>query len=446
MSALTAAQLAGVAQLIEMVPDAVLTRLAEAVSLMHTPRAEALARMIALEGRDRERRAIAFWPIIPLFDARADGFPTEVYPRRTLGRLWKLASVPEPGLTERLDMIGTEDAVIHRISDQFLRAAARALRETPEVCWPDGEAARRERLARLLELAPLMRRAAERLDQWIQKPDEDQVAELRVLFAQAAERIPDGPERLVELMFAHMPEAPPVLRVLTLSAEVAVYSDVLSNSELAPFVDTLLAATETRVAAVEAFVAAPAREQVRATVAAIGWCADVLREMRLTVKPEPASAWGMAVRDMQLRIERQAIAALETGSAHVEAAFPLVRPKLAPKTASASPDLTAPAEAPEIEAAINLLGVIDQARVTLTEFGVEGVRLATMKAVISHLVEFTEKGVLKPTETGPNGPKLLRRAADVLRAIGERELARAVLRRLDARLNDAGMASSGAIA
>ena len=446
MSALTAAQLAGVAQLIEMVPDAVLARLAEAVSLMHSDRAEVLARMIALEGRDRERRAIAFGPIIPLFDARADGFPTEVYPRRTLARLWKLASVPEPGLTERLDMIGTEDAVIHRISDQFLRAAARALRETPEACWPDGEEARRERLARLLELAPLMRRAAERLDQWIQKPDEDQVAELRVLFAQAAEQFPDGPERLVELMFAHMPEAPPVLRILTLSAEAAAHSDVLSNSELGPFVDTLLAATETRVAAVEAFVAAPARDQVRATVAAIGWCADVLREMRLTVKPEPASAWGMAVHDMQLRIERQAIAALETGSAHVEAVFPLVRPKLAPKTASASPDLAAPAEAPEIEAAMNLLGAIDQARVTLSEFGCEGVRLATMKAVISHLVEFTEKGVLKPTEAGPNGPKLLRRAADVLRAIGEKELARAVLRRLDARLNDAGMASSGAIA
>lgn len=446
MSALTAAQLAGVAQLIEMVPDAVLTRLAEAVSLMHTPRAEALARMIALEGRDRERRAIAFWPVIPLFSARSDGFPTEVYPRRTLARLWKLASVPEPGLTERLDMIGTEDAVIHRISDQFLRAAARALRDAPEVCWPDGPATQRERLARLLELSPLMRRAAARLDQWIQKPDGGQVAELRVLFAEAAEQFPDGSERLVELMFAHMPEAPPVLRILTLSAEAAAYSDVLSNSELGPFVDTLLAATETRVTAVEAFVAAPARDQVRTTVAAIGWCADVLREMRLTVKPEPASAWGMAVHDMQLRIERKAISALETGAKNVERCFPLVRPKLAPKTASASPDLTVPPEAPEIEAAMNLLGAIDQARVTLTEFGVEGVRQATMKAVVSHLVEFTEKGVLKPTEAGPNGPKLLRRAADVLRAIGEKELARAVLRRLDARLNDAGMASSGAIA
>jgi len=446
MSALTAAQAAGVAQMIEMVPDAVLARLAEAVSLMHSARAEALGQMIALESRDRERRAIAFGPVLPLFSPRADGFPTEVYPRRTLARLWKLASVPEPGLTERLDMIGTEDVVINRIGDQFLRAAARALRETPGGCWPDGPEALRERLARLFELAPLMRRASERLDQWIQRPDDDQVAELRVLFAEAAERFPDGPERLVELVFAHMPEAPPVLRILTLSAEAAAHSDVLSNSELGPFVDALLAVTEARVGAVEAFVGAPAREQVRATVAAIGWCADVLREMRLTVKPEPASTWGEAVQDMKLRIERQAIAALETGAENVETAFPLVRPKLAPKTASASPDLSAPAEAPEIEVAMNLLGAIDQARVTLTEFGVEGVRQATMKGVISHLVEFTEKGLLKPAEAGPNGTALLRRAADVLRAIGEKELSRAVVRRLDARLNDAGMASSGAIA
>ncbi len=446
MSALTAAQLAGVAQLVEMVPDAVLTRLAEAVSLMHSARAETLAQMIAHEGRDRERRAIAFGAVLPLFSPRADGFPTDVYPRRTLARLWKLVSAPEPELTHCLDMIGTEDVVINQISEQYLRAAACALRETPQDCWPDGSDEHRERLARLFELAPLMRRAAERLDEWIQRPDEDRVAELRVLFARAAKQFPDGPERLVELMFAHLPKAPPVLRILTLSAEAAAHSDVLSHSELGPFVDTLLQATETRVAAVEAFVAAPARDQVRAAVAAIGWCADVLREMRLTVKPEPSSAWGVAVQGMQLRIERQAIAALETGAELVEMVFPLVRPKSAPKMASASPDLTAPSEASDIEVAMSLLGAIDQARVTLSEFGCEGVRRAIMKGVTSHLAEFTEKGLLKPTKAGPNGLKLLRRAADVLRAIGEKELARAVLRRLDARLNDAGMASSDAIA
>jgi hypothetical protein len=446
MSALTAAQTAAVAQMIEMVPDALLARLAEAVSLMHTSRAETLAQMIGLETRDRERRAIAFGPVLPLFRARADGFPAEVYPRTVLARLWKLASTPEPGLTERLDMIGTEDVVVRRIGDQFLRAAARALRESPERCWPGSGEAQRERLARLFDLAPLMRQAIERLEQWILRPDEDEVAELRVLFAKAAETHADGPERLVELIFAHLPEAPPILRILTLSAEAAAHSDVLSNSELGPFVDALLAATESRVAAVEAFVSAPARDQVRATVSAIGWCADVLREMRLTVKPEPSSAWGGRVQDMQLRIERQALAALETGAGDVETAFPLVRPKLAPKTASASPDLAAPADAPGIERAMNLLGAIDQARMTLAEFGCEGVRQATMKSVISHLAEFTEKGLLKPSEAGANGEALLRRAAEVLRAIGEKELGKAVVRRLEARRNDAGMARTGAIA
>lgn len=446
MSALPAAKVAAVVHLIETVPDVVLTRLAAAVSLMPGEQAHELARMIAKESRDRELRAIAFSPVAALFTPRTDGFPAPVYPRSVMARLWKLASVPEPALTQKLDAIGVEDAVIDRIGDQFLRASAKALRETPDKAWPGAEEAQRERLALLFELGQLMRKAAPRLRAWTARPDEDQVAELRVLFREAASMAPDGAERFVELIFAHVADAPLILRIVTLSAEAASNSDVLSNSELAPFVDGLLEATQQRVARIEAFVASPTRDTVLDAAAAVDWCGDVLREMGLTVKAQPDGRWGKAVQTMKAQVERQALSALKVGAKAVENAFPLARPRGAHKSAPLEPDLTAPADAPAIEQALSLLGMVERARLTLSEFGCESPRQATMKDATKHLADFAEKGLAQVRGPGTDGERLIRRAVEVLSGVGEKELARALSRRLDARVADDGMAAVKAIA
>ncbi|MFN3352318.1 MAG: hypothetical protein ACK4Z5_01815 [Brevundimonas sp.] len=446
MSALPAAKAAAVVQLVESVPDAALTRLAAAVSLMPGEQAAELGRMIARESRDRELRAIAFSPVAALFTPRTDGFPAPTYPRAVMARLWKLASVPEPALTQKLDAIGVEDAVVDRIGDQFLRAAARALRDTPDKAWPGADVAQRDRLALLFDLGQLMRKAAPRLRAWTARPDEDQVAELRVLFREAASMAPDGAERFVELIFAHVADAPLILRIVTLSAEAASNSDVLSNSELAPFVDGLLEATEQRVARIEAFVARPTRDQVLDVAAAVDWCGDVLREMGLTVKPAPDSRWGKAVQAMKARVERQALSALKAGAKAVEAGFPLARPKGAHKSAPLEPDLTAAPDGPVIEQALSLLGMVERARLTLSEFGCESARQATMKDAIKHLADFAEKGLGQVRGPATDGERLIRRAAEVLSGVGERELAKALGRRLDARVADDGMAAVRAIA
>ncbi|MFC0633423.1 hypothetical protein [Brevundimonas balnearis] len=446
MSALPAAKAAAVVQLVESVPDAALTRLAAAVSLMPGEQAVELGRMIARESRDRELRAIAFSPVAALFTPRTDGFPATAYPRPVMARLWKLASVPEPGLAQKLDAIGVEDAVVDRIGDQFLRAAARALRETPDKAWPAADPTQRDRLALLFELGQLMRKAAPRLRAWTARPDEDQVAELRVLFREAAAMAPDGAERFVELIFAHVADAPLILRIVTLSAEAASNSDVLSNSELAPFVDGLLEATEQRVARIEAFVTNPTRDRVLEVAAAVDWCGDVLREMGLTVKPQPDSRWGKAVQAMRARVERQALAALKAGGRAVEAGFPLARARGAHKSAPLEPDLGAPPDAPAIEQALSLLGMIERARMTLAEFGCESPRQATMKDATKHLADFAEKALTQVRGAGTDGERLIRRAAEVLSGVGEKELAKAIVRRLDARVADDGMAAVRAIA
>ena len=91
MADLSVAQRAALAQLIERCPDRVLTQLSGLAGTMAGDRAADLRDMIEVEALDRRRRNIAFGPLLPLFQPRADGLPGLGFPPAVLGRLWRSA-------------------------------------------------------------------------------------------------------------------------------------------------------------------------------------------------------------------------------------------------------------------------------------------------------------------------------------------------------------------
>lgn len=435
MAALPAAKAAAVAQMIEQSPDAVLARLAAAVSLMPGEQASEMAVMIALESEDRARRAVAFGPVAALFVPRTDGVAAPTYPRHVMTRLWKLVSLPEAGMVARLTDVETEDADADRMGDQLLKAAARRLRETPDEAWPDGEPDQVERLARLFLMGPLMRRARPRLQAWTARPDDEEIAEVRVLFKDAAALAPDGTERFLELVFAHISDASLLLRILVLSAGAAQHSEVLSQSELAVFVDDLLDAADRRLTELEGFGARPDRTQVLAQVDNALWVADLLREMRLTLRIDPDGRWGKTTHAFRTRLERQARGWLRHGEKAMMTAYPIVKQRVFGRMTRPMAEIDTSPDLPAAERALVLLGMAERCRRALAEVGCEAQRNAVFETVGDHVADFADLALdqrADEPENAENALALLRRAAEVLNAMGNRDVGRAIRRRADA--------------
>ena len=263
MTELSVAQRAVLAQVVERLPDRTLKTLSLAVTQMPGARARALSQMLAEEGIDRNRRAVAFAPMIPLFAPRPDGVEGLTFPPAILPRLWKAASATAPALLGTLNDIRLreDDLRVVAVADRYCIAASGFIRDQPDVVWPaaPGKEAEREagltELARCFDLAVMARRALKSLPNWILRPTPDQLAELRLLVRDAAETTPDGGPRMLEILFAHLTDAALVLRLVVHSSRSASKEGVLSGSEMAVFVNRLLAEVESRVARIGAFKA-----------------------------------------------------------------------------------------------------------------------------------------------------------------------------------------------
>ncbi|HAD85422.1 MAG TPA: hypothetical protein DCG71_11345, partial [Brevundimonas sp.] len=219
MADLSVAQRAALAQLIERCPDRVLSQLSGLAGTMAGDRSAALRDMIEVEALDRRRRNIAFGPLLPMFQPRADGLPGGGFPPVVLGRLWRSSTRNEPELLPQLDR---DDDLSRMIADRLCLSAAFALRDRAGEVWPEAASAeataQAQELAACLDLAATARRALPHLPDWINRSGPEAAAELKLALRQAAGIAPDGASRLLEIIFAHLEDARLILRIAALAA------------------------------------------------------------------------------------------------------------------------------------------------------------------------------------------------------------------------------------
>ncbi|MBW8304621.1 MAG: hypothetical protein K0M78_11930, partial [Brevundimonas sp.] len=327
MSGLSTAHRVALAALIEQAPDATLTKLSSAAVALPGARAAELGAMLADEVLDRNRRRLVMAPLLPMFRPRADGIEAMTFPAAVLPRLWKAGSSREPALLPRLDMEGS-DAVA--VSDRICLAAAAAVRDRPDLIWPAAlEPERRERgladLAACLDLAHLARRGLPSIEIWLKRPDGDQIAELRLLIKDCAEIHDDGAQRVLEMLFSHLDDAVLILRIITQSSCSSGREGFLSASELAGFVERLIAGVDARVSRIGAFRPGSDLARVDPVIEDLTWCANVLNELDVTLTLNPLSVWGKSVRDARVSIAGQLSAFLRAADRAVDKALPLER-------------------------------------------------------------------------------------------------------------------------
>ena len=435
MSGLSVAHRAAMAALIERAPDDMLAKLSSVIAALPGPKALELKDMLADETADRVRRRIVMAPLLPMFRPRADGVEAMTFPAAVLPRVWKVAASREPSLLPRLDREGA-DAIA--VSDRICLAAAAAVRDRAELVWPADEApGRREGglddLAACLDLAHLARRALPSLEVWLKRPDADQIAELRLLLKDCAGVHHDGTQRVLEMLFAHLDDAVLVLRIIAQSSCSSGNEGFLSASELAGFVERLIAGVEARVTRIAAFRPGSDLATVDPVIEDLTWCANVLSELDVTLTLNPLSVWGKSVRDGRVSIAGQLSALLRAADRAVDKALPLERVQIVGRMTRKAPMLEAPVQGETVQAARNLLKLVGAVRGPASTFGAESDRKKLVDSLIQRLTDYADQALLAvndgeaPDEV--NALRLVELAARYLDLIDARDAARTVRRR-----------------
>jgi len=435
MSALSVAHRVALTALIEQVSDATLVKLSAAAAGLPGDRSLELAAMLADEGADRKRRRLVLAPLLPMFRRRADGIEAMTFPAAVLPRLWKAGSAREPALLPRLDKEGP-DAVA--VSNRICLAAAAAVRDRAELVWPpDLEPERREQglvdLAACLDLAHLARRGLPSIEVWLKRPDGDQIAELRLLIKDCAGIHQDGAQRVLEMLFSHLEDAVLILRIITQSSCASGREGFLSASELAGFVERLIAGVDRRVARIAAFRPGSDLANVEAVIDDLTWCANVLNELDVTLTLNPLSAWGKSVRDARVSIAGQLSAFLRAADRAVDQALPLERVKIAGRMTLKAPRLDAPVQGEAVQAVRRLLKLVGAVRGPASTFGVEADRHKLTESLTDRLTDYADKALLAVNDGEAadevNALRLVELAARCLDLIDARDAARTVRRR-----------------
>jgi len=397
MAELSVAHRAVLAQMLERVSDGVLKTLSMAVGQMHGERARALSQMLDDESIDRRRRAFAFAPLLPMFRPRPDGIASLTFPASILPRLWKAAAAREPLLLPQLDDVRfrENDPDIVAVANRLCIAAGGVIREQPDVVWPSTgwDPAVRDvglkDLAACFDLAILARRAVTALPVLILRPSEDQLAELRLMIRDATDTAPDGGPRLVEILFAHLDEAALVLRLVIHSSRAASKEGVLSESEMAVFVDRLIAEVEARVARIAAFK--PGRSGAMPEVSLksdIVWCGETLAELDRTFQLDPEGAWGKSAQEARARINRTLSATLKSTEKALDQLMPTRRVQTTGRMTRevAALDQLAPPDV--VEGARVMLTLVGAIRTSAPVFGCEALRYQLVQSIVDRVTVY----------------------------------------------------------
>ncbi|MEY4555567.1 MAG: hypothetical protein RL093_686 [Pseudomonadota bacterium] len=425
MAGLSVAHRVALTALLARCPEDALRAVSAAVAPMAGGRAAELRMLIGEETRDRLRRAKVLAPLLPMFRARADGVVAMTFPSSVLPRLWRAASEREPDLLIHLD---PDDPSAMAVADRFCQAAAVVVRDQAGLVWPpdSDETARQAGLADLgacLDLAHLVRRGLPSLEVWLKRPDGDQIAELRLLLKDCADVHVDGAQRVLEMLFAHLDDAVLILRIVTQTSLAAGREGFLSESELAGFVDRLIASVDVRARKIEAFKPGADLDRVDTVIADLNWCAGVLGELDVTLTLNPQSVWGKSVRDARVTIAKRLSGLLRAADKAVDEALPLERVQIAGRMTRKAPQLSAPVEGPTVEAAVSLLKLVGSARGPASTYGCEADRKTLVDALTARLSDYADQ-TLRMINEGE--------AEDEAHALGLVELSALCLDHIDA--------------
>lgn len=437
MAALSTAHRAALAALIDRCPERALATLARVVPQMGGDKAEELSAMLQAETAERRRRRLTFGPLLPLFQPRADGVEHLCFPAGVLPRLWVEAIGGDRSLLVILDDEEGTDA--EKVADRLCRTAAGVVRDRPDVVWPPELApeARQTGLVELagcLDLAHLARGGVRQLPGWLNGQGEDQIAGLRLLLKDAAAVAPDGAARIIEILFAHLADAPAILRIVTQTSRVAAREDFLGGSELADFVARIIRAVRRRVDRVSGFSPSGDGPAVEAVVEDVRWCADALTQLDITLERDPQGDWSRDIRAARLAMAERIGLWIKAGERALAEAAPRTRSRTGGRGSRQEAEVDRAVESGVVASATAWARLLAALRGPAAVFGAEADRRTRVESLVTELSDWADQAILAINGGEvANEAQALDRVTDVaglLEALDAAEPARTVRRRV----------------
>ena len=441
MAGLTVEARTTLARVLDAVPDEAMAVILSVVRCSAGQKARELEALLHDAIEDRRRRSEAFGALAPLFRRRSDDLAALSFPKPVLTRLWRVAVARDPDALALLDRISDDQATFHALGrTRLYDAAITALDQAPESVWPPAsdmpEDDWREGIAELracCALGLLAHRSMGNLPGWIDRPDEDLQAELKLALRDAGEGDPEGPRRLVDILVAHLDRTEDVVRLVINAATAMGHEAMLHHSELALYIDRALSALEARAQRILGWRPGDARDTLERDLAAVG---AVIGTLELKAALDGHEDWKRRLGSVKSRISSMIDDRLQATTKSVARILPTRGLQTAGRMSRKAADPNATIDDGALAQARGLVDLTRAVRSAASRFGCEARRHGVVEEVAGGLAQHIDQ-LVEAVHVGDaaNPAATIARLlvlADLLERLGDDAEARTARRRIAA--------------
>lgn len=401
MTALSERQIEIVRTLVETAPDKVVGSLRQA--LADTSPESALGgvrQLVEAEAADRALRNLALQPIAPMCVIAAEDSQALTFPPRTLNLLWRALRETHGHVIEQLRNDVDDDSPPHNIiaaSDQLVAAAAAGVRArevanfriAAEIC----DAARpggAELLAACLDLGSIVRRATQRLPDWLAHTGGETTAGARLAYRDAVTVSDDAGPRFFNMLAAQMPQPWMVLRVISAVMDKPT-ERYLADSELGGFGEDLMADIDRSLGVIGGLKADDGAPAARAAAQRVELVVQQLMEMETSVDLQREHGWGLRVHKQRAALATVVEGRLREAQKAVQDALPMNVPRQ--RARRPMPNLADPPQDRLVARATTLLSFNDQLHATANYGGFSAARNKLMEALGEYVDQYVDETI-----------------------------------------------------
>jgi len=402
MAALSERQIAIVRTLVESAPDKVVGGLQQA--LASTSRESALGGvrdMVDAEVADRTLRNAILQPIAPMCVGAGDSAKALTFPSRALALIWRGLRGGEADAIDKARAAAEDDAPAHMVldaQDHLTTAAAASLRDrsvpdfasAADLC----DAARpggAEQLAACLDLAPVVRRATQRLAEWIAHPGGETSASARLAYKDAVAIADDAGPRFFHMLAAQMAQPWMVLRVISAVMDKPT-ERYLSDSELASFGETLMDEIDRSLDAIARLSADDGVPAAREAAKVADLVVHQVLELETCLDMPRDHGWGLRVVKQRARLATVVEGRLHEAEKAVVEALPMHTPRHL-RARRPVPRLSTPPDAKLVDRATTLLSFSAELRTTANYGGFSSTRARMIEKLGEYVDTYVDEVV-----------------------------------------------------
>jgi hypothetical protein len=385
--------------LVEQAPDRVVGGLRQALAQSAEDSAlGGVKRLVETEVADRNLRNTVLQPLVPMCVGAGDDAEALTFPARTLSLLWKPLKTHHAEAVEKARAAIAEEVEAHKIEDALnalVTIVADGLREASD---PDFQAAleladsgRADGAALLtscVDITPILRRAIQRLPDWITHPGGQTSAAARLGYRDCVAVAEDAGVRYFQMLAAQMAEPWMIMRVISAVMDKPT-ERYLRDSELSGFCEKLLAEIDRSIATIAAFKPEEGPPAGRAAARLAEQVVHQIMEIESSVELPRDGGWGMQIVKQRAALAAAVEARLKEAERTAMQALPMFAPRNQ-RVRHQLPKLSEPPEPRLVQGAMTLLSFSNELRSTANYGGFSTVRNRMVEKLGEYLDHYVE--------------------------------------------------------